>query len=78
MPLQPIRDTDLIADLMATIRSQHPVFYEHLKALFEARREARRLQAESAADAHQAVRLLGRCTELSTIIQDLFPHKPEK
>jgi hypothetical protein len=70
--ITPIRDADMIAQLMGNLRSHQPVIYEHLLELFKERREIRRIQAEAAPEGHQAVRLLGRCTELTTILNDLF------
>jgi hypothetical protein len=73
--IQPIKDQDMIAQLMGNLRSNQPVIYEHLREMFVERREIRRIQAEAASEAHQAVRLLGRCTELTTILNDLFNHR---
>lgn len=70
--LTPVRNIDMVQQVMASLRTNNPVVYEHLRDIFMERRELRRIQAESAAEAHQAARLLGRCTELTSIVNELF------
>lgn len=70
-----LREVDVLQDVMLHLRSTNPAVYNRLRELFHQRREARRLQAESTPDSMQGTRLLARCTELSSIIQELFPER---
>lgn len=53
------------------------VLYEGLRALLWRRREARREQYE-AADGEKAIIMRGRCQELTSIINDVFPLRQRK